>query len=113
MISSYKKPDFFKQKGRSSDLFLLIVEGEKTELFYFEKLKAIRGRESNIRIKTETTSGGDIDAMLRLARAKIKESKNRKNILNAPFKKVYIIIDRDRFLNSQIPGIGLTFAKCY
>ena len=107
MISSYKKPDFFKQKGRSSDLFLLIVEGEKTELFYFEKLKAIRGRESNIRIKTETTSGGDIDAMLRLARAKIKESKNRKNILNAPFKKVYIIIDRDRFLNSQIPGIGL------
>ena len=59
MISSYKKPDFFKQKGRSSDLFLLIVEGENTERLYFERLKAICGRESNIRIKTETTSGGD------------------------------------------------------
>lgn len=107
MANFYQKPSYLKKKGRSSDIFLLIVEGSNTERFYFDKLKTIRGRNSNIRIKTESSDGGDIEKMLKIARQKIKESKNRNDIRNAPLKKVYLIIDRDRFANGKYQGIGL------
>ncbi len=105
--NNYQFPRYLSQRGKNSDLFLLIVEGRNTEKIYFDKLKNLRERYTSIRIKTVSADGGDIEKMLNIARDHIKKSRNSRDIRNAPIKKAYIVIDRDRFANSVYSGIGL------
>ena len=105
--NNYTLPYYLKERGVSSDLFLVVVEGRNTEKIYFEQLKSIKNRNSNIKIETVSAEGGDIERMLKIARDRIKKSRNIKDIRNAPIKKAFLIIDRDRFLNNMYSGIGL------
>lgn len=105
--SNYQFPKYLSQRGENFDLFLLIVEGRNTEKIYFDKLKNLRERHTSIRIKTMSADGGDIEKMLNIARDHIKKSRNSRDFRNAPIKKAYIVIDRDRFANSVYSGIGL------
>ncbi len=73
--NNYRFPGYLSQKGKKSDLFLLIVEGRNTEKIYFDKLKNLRERYSSIRIKTVSADGGDIEKILEIARYHIKKSR--------------------------------------
>lgn len=59
--NNYQFPRYLSQRGKNSDLFLLIVEGRNAEKIYFEKLKNLRERDTSIRIKTVSADGGDIE----------------------------------------------------
>jgi len=90
---SYKRNIHYKYSGKS---FLIVTEGEKTEVNYFRQLRK-RLRLSVLSIEIIPGKGKDIEKLKQIAEEKIakRDKESKSNLQIVQYDEVWIVFDRE------------------